>query len=111
MTELEDDDDREEVSDSEPSLGSFDRMVDQDKSWRTVMGEDHVGTDCELDDCDREDDDPVEQRDRQNRSLEARYWKSRSSRLRPWPMPSFASRPAIRRAASLAMHLMPSRNR
>jgi hypothetical protein len=34
MTELEDDDDREEVGDDEPSLGSFDRMTDQSKSWR-----------------------------------------------------------------------------
>src|SRR5262245_51325692 len=34
MTELADDDDREEVGDSEPSLGSFDRMTDQEKSYQ-----------------------------------------------------------------------------
>jgi hypothetical protein len=33
--ELEDDDDREAVGDDEPSLGSFDRMVDQDKAWQS----------------------------------------------------------------------------
>ena len=28
-------DDQEEVGDTEPSLGSFDRMIDQVKAWRT----------------------------------------------------------------------------
>jgi hypothetical protein len=51
-TELEDDDDREEVGDTEPSLGSFDRMTNQENSYRLGCAE----TDAELDDCDREDD-------------------------------------------------------
>lgn len=51
--------------DTEPSLGSFDRMVDQEKSWRTVDRNPDVygwssGNDNELDDCDYEDDDPAE---------------------------------------------------
>ncbi len=53
MTELEDDDDREEVGDCEPSLGSFDWMTDQTKSHRHGCCE----IDCEVDDSDREDDD------------------------------------------------------
>lgn len=40
MTELEDDDDREEVGDAEPSLGSFDRLTNQEKSWRALGGAD-----------------------------------------------------------------------
>jgi hypothetical protein len=32
--ELEDDDDREQLGDDEPPLGSFDRMMDQTKSWQ-----------------------------------------------------------------------------
>lgn len=33
-TELEEEDEREEVDDDEPSLGSFDRMTNQEKSYR-----------------------------------------------------------------------------
>jgi hypothetical protein len=46
---------------AEPSLGSFDRMTDQSKSWRTcgsVWAFPEV--DGEVDDADREDDDPNE---------------------------------------------------
>ena len=50
MTELEDDDDREEVGDSEPSLGSFDRMANQEKSWRSTGAD----LDAELDTADFE---------------------------------------------------------
>jgi len=51
--------------DAEPSLGSFDRMVDQEKSWRTFDRNPDIygwsgGTDNELDDCDYEDADPAE---------------------------------------------------
>ena len=35
--ELEDDDDREPDEGDEPSLGSFNRMVDQSKAWRTQV--------------------------------------------------------------------------
>jgi hypothetical protein len=38
MTELDGDDDREEGGDSEPSLGSFDRMTNHEKSYRQVYG-------------------------------------------------------------------------
>lgn len=65
MTELEDGDEREDVGDSEPSLGSFDRMTDQTKSWRQGGLWEIPGTDAELDDCDREDDDPDEAKDQQ----------------------------------------------
>jgi hypothetical protein len=58
-TELEDDDDREQVGDEEPSLGSFDRMVNQEKSYR--QGDCDI--DCELDDSDREEDDAAEESD------------------------------------------------
>jgi hypothetical protein len=34
MTQLEEDDDREEGGDREPSLGSFDRMANQEKAYR-----------------------------------------------------------------------------
>jgi hypothetical protein len=50
-TELEDDDDREEGGDSEPSLGNLDRITDQEKSWRPVGGAD---LDAELDTSDDE---------------------------------------------------------
>jgi hypothetical protein len=50
MSELEDDDDREEVGDSEPSLGSFDRMTNQEKSWRAGS----CDVDAELDTADDE---------------------------------------------------------
>jgi hypothetical protein len=62
MNEREDDDDREEVGDDEPSLGSFDRMTDQSKSWRTQSTWAFPAVDAEQDDCDREDDDPNEDR-------------------------------------------------
>jgi hypothetical protein len=51
--------------DAEPSLGSFDRMMDQSKSWRVCCRNvDLYGwtanNDNELDDCDHEDADPAE---------------------------------------------------
>lgn len=50
-----------EVSeDAEPSLGSFDRMTDQTKSWRQAGLWVVPSVDAEQDDCDREDDDPDE---------------------------------------------------
>jgi hypothetical protein len=54
--------------DAEPSLGSFDRMMDQEKSWRTADRNPDLygwssGSDNELDDCDHEDDDPTEESD------------------------------------------------
>jgi hypothetical protein len=63
--ELEDDDDREQVGDDEPSLGSFDRMTNQEKSWQKVDRNPDVygwsgGVDLEQDDCDYEDADPNE---------------------------------------------------
>jgi hypothetical protein len=52
-TELEEDDDREEGGDAEPSLGSFDRAFNQEKSYRQAA--DTAGdTDAEQDDCDDE---------------------------------------------------------
>jgi hypothetical protein len=51
MTELEDDDDREPVADEEPSLGSFDRVTNQEKSWRAMSAAD---LDAELDTSDDE---------------------------------------------------------
>jgi hypothetical protein len=56
------DDEREIPEDSEPSLGSFDRMTNQEKSYRQRFGfgADYEA-DAELDDCDREDDDPAEE--------------------------------------------------
>lgn len=53
-------DECEVPEDDEPSLGSFDRMTDQGKAWLTVQGEFIAGPDAEVDDCDREDDDPDE---------------------------------------------------
>jgi hypothetical protein len=50
MSELEDDDDREEGGDSEPSLGSFDGMTNQEKSYRGGSSE----SDVELDTADDE---------------------------------------------------------
>lgn len=55
--ELEEED-REEVGDAEPSLGSFDRMTDQTKSWRGGG----LDADSEQDDCDSEDCDPDEEK-------------------------------------------------
>jgi hypothetical protein len=58
--ELEPEDEGEgEGDDDEPSLGSFDRMTDQSKSWRLRLWE-IPGIDAEQDNCDREDDDPDE---------------------------------------------------
>lgn len=55
MTELEDDDEREDGGDAEPSLGSFDRITDQEKSNRQVSTWClPPGSDLEHDDCDRE---------------------------------------------------------
>jgi hypothetical protein len=54
MTELEDDDDREAVGDDEPSLGSFDRMTDQSKSWRQGHLWEIPEVDAEQDDADAE---------------------------------------------------------
>jgi len=44
--------------DAEPSLGAFDRMVDQEKAWKQVSS---WGVDYEMDDCDKEDADPAEE--------------------------------------------------
>jgi hypothetical protein len=60
MTELEEESDREDVGDDEPSLGSFNRMLDQSKAWRTQSMWAFPAVDAEQDDCDREDDDPNE---------------------------------------------------
>ncbi|WOH53524.1 hypothetical protein [Bradyrhizobium sp. sBnM-33] len=40
---MEDDGDREAVGDDEPSLGSFDRMMNQEKSYRQTFGEADAG--------------------------------------------------------------------
>jgi len=45
-----------EPEETEPSLGSLDRVVNQDRAW---CGHGYFA-DLELDDCDREDDDPDE---------------------------------------------------
>jgi hypothetical protein len=52
--------------DAEPSLGSFDRMIDQSKSWRIIDRNPDLygwtaGNDNELDNCDHEDADPAEE--------------------------------------------------
>jgi hypothetical protein len=52
--ELEDDNDREEVGDTESSLGSFDRMTDQSKSW-LQRGEHCGANDLEQDGADNEE--------------------------------------------------------
>jgi hypothetical protein len=51
MTELEDDADLEEGGDSEPSLGSFDRMVNQEKSYAQSFGAFVPAFDAERDDA------------------------------------------------------------
>jgi hypothetical protein len=51
MTELEEEAGLEEGGDSEPSLGSFDRMTNQEKSWRAMGAAD---LDAELDTADEE---------------------------------------------------------
>lgn len=48
----------EPPEDAEPSLGSFDRITDQTRAWRSGV---HF-LDAEQDDCDREDDDPDEEK-------------------------------------------------
>ena len=57
---MEDDDDREPDEGAEPSLGSFVRMTDQSKAWRTQSLWAFPAFDGEVDDCDREDCDPDE---------------------------------------------------
>src|SRR5579871_1183979 len=56
LTELEDDDSClfEEGGDLEPSLGSFDRMINQERSYRPVSGESIPSVDAELDASDEE---------------------------------------------------------
>ena len=54
---MEEDDDREQVGDDEPSLGSFERMTNQDNAWRTQSLGAFPAVDGEVDDCDREDAD------------------------------------------------------
>ncbi|MET4230194.1 hypothetical protein ABIA85_003461 [Bradyrhizobium sp. LA6.10] len=49
-------DECEPPEDAEPSLGSFDRITDQTRAWRSGV---HF-LDAEQDDCDREDGDPDE---------------------------------------------------
>ena len=55
-------DDDGDGEDAEPSLGSFDRMTDQSKSWRQVSIWAFPEVDGEVDDCDREDCDPNEEK-------------------------------------------------
>ena len=55
--ELEPEDEADDA-DNEPSLGSFDRLTNQDKSWRQQS--EWAFVDGEHDDCDLEDDDPDE---------------------------------------------------
>lgn len=52
-----------EQTTGEPSLGSFDRMLNQEKSWRQHEGPScaWVVTDAEQDDADNEDSDPAEE--------------------------------------------------
>ena len=65
-TELEQEDGNDEPEGhDEPSLGSFDRMTHQEKSWRSVDRSPDLygwsqGIDNEQDDCDYEDADPDE---------------------------------------------------
>ena len=49
MTELEDEADLEDGGDSEPSLGSFDRMLNQEKSYAQSFGEFIPSVDAEYD--------------------------------------------------------------
>jgi hypothetical protein len=52
--ELEHEDGNDELpGHDEPSLGGFDRMMDQSKSWRQ-RGDYLAGSDSEQDDCDKE---------------------------------------------------------
>ena len=50
QSELEGDDDREPDGDDEPSLGSFDRMTNQTKSYLKVSPFAFIETDAEQDD-------------------------------------------------------------
>jgi hypothetical protein len=52
--EREPDDPEEDGGDTEPSLGSFDRMADQSKAWRQQAGELCYSVDAEQDDADSE---------------------------------------------------------
>ncbi len=54
-------DDEADDGDTEPSLGSFDRMTDQSKAWRQQSGELCYSADAEQDDADHEDSDPAEE--------------------------------------------------
>ena len=56
-----DGDEDEDSGDTEPSLGSFDRMADQSKAWRQQAGEHCSSVDAEQDDADNEDSDPAEE--------------------------------------------------
>jgi hypothetical protein len=56
-----DGDEDEDSGDTEPSLGSFDRMADQSKAWRQQAGELCFSIDAEQDDADHEDSDPAEE--------------------------------------------------
>jgi hypothetical protein len=53
-------DDEGDDSEIEPSLGSFDRTMDQSKAWRQSAGELCFSIDAEQDDADNEDSDPAE---------------------------------------------------
>jgi hypothetical protein len=60
-TELEQEDGNDEPEGhDELSLGSFDRLMNQEKAWRQQSLWDFPAVDGEVDDCDREDDDPDE---------------------------------------------------
>jgi hypothetical protein len=49
-----------EGEDTEPSLGSFERLMNQEKSWRQQSLWAFPAVEGEVDDCDREDCDPNE---------------------------------------------------
>ena len=53
-------DDEADDSEAEPSLGSFDRRLDQSKAWQQTAGELCFSIDAERDDADHEDSDPAE---------------------------------------------------
>ena len=57
--ELEPEDEAND-SDLEPSLGSFDRMMNQDQAWQQRSTYPYPAVDAEQDDCDSEDADPVQ---------------------------------------------------
>ncbi len=52
--DMEDEDEDVTGEDDEPSLGSFDRFIDQTKSWQRRCGTWWPGIDCELDNADNE---------------------------------------------------------